>query len=177
MPGATTSPDMVTGTRAAVTALRDAGATLEEAAPPRLEESMPITVAYWARTSSLSLTEWQPYRESTLTADEIERSIFEWERFRASMLRFMESYDVIVCPTAPYVAPAHRELPPGDYVYTLPYSLTGYPVAVVRAGTSSSGMPVGLQVVARPWHDHVALAAASIIEQTTGGWQIAHLAE
>ena len=173
MPGATTSPDMVTGTRTAVDGLRDTGATVEEAAPPRLEESMPITVAHWARTSSLSLTEWQPHRASTLTADEIERSTFEWERFRGSMLRFMDSYDVIVCPAAPHVAPEHRSLPPDDYVYTLPYSLTGYPVAVVRAGTSAEGLPLGVQVVARPWHDHVAIAAASSIEQATGGWQIA----
>jgi len=136
---------------------------------------MPITVAYWARTSSLSLSEWQPYRPSTLTADEIERSIFVWERFRASMLRFMESYDVIVCPAAPYVAPAHRELPPEDYVYTLPYSLTGYPVAAVRASTSPDGMPVGVQVVGRPWQDHIAIAAASIIENATGGWAIARV--
>ena len=173
MPGATTAPDAIAAARTAVDALRNAGATVEEAAPPRLEESMPITVAYWARTSSLSLTEWRPYRPSTLTADEIERSIFEWERFRGSMLRFMDAYDVIVCPAAPHVPPEHRSLPPEDYVYTLPYSLTGYPVAILRAGTSAEGLPVGVQVVARPWHDHVAIAAASVIEQATGGWQIA----
>jgi amidase len=177
MPGATTSPDAAASARTAIDALRAAGASIAEPTPPRLDESMPITIAYWARTSSISLTEWRPYRESTLTADEIERSIFEWERFRGSMLRFMDPYDVIVCPAAPYVAPEHRSLPPEDYVYTLPYSLTGYPVAVVRAGTSAEGLPVGVQVVARPCHDHVAIAAASVIERATGGWEIARLAE
>jgi amidase len=169
MPGATLSPATTAGVHSAVRALRDAGASAHEAEPPRLAESMPITVAYWSRTSSMSLTEWEPYRPSTLTADEIERSIFEWERFRASMLRFVDEYDVIVCPAAADVAPQHRAMSDQDVVYTLPYSLTGYPVVVVRCG-EADGMPVGVQVVARPWQDHVTLAAAITIEHTLGGW-------
>ena len=98
-------------------------------------------IAYWSRVQSSSLTEWAPSRASTLTADEIERSIFEWARFRASMLRFMEDYDVIVCPATADVAPEHRALTGDDYVYMLPYSLTGYPVVVVRCG-EDGGMPV-----------------------------------
>ena len=118
---------------------------------------------------SSSLAEWVPYRPSTLTADEIERSIFEWERFRASMLRFMDDYDVIICPTAAGVAPRHRALTGEDYVFMLPYSLTGYPVVAVRAA-DAEGMPVGVQVIARPWHDSVVLAAARRIEEALGGW-------
>ena len=142
---------------------------MQEVTPPRLDESMPITIAYWSRVQSSSLTEWNPPRTSTLTADEVERSIFEWERFRGSMLRFMDDYDIIVCPATADVAPEHRALTGDDYVYMLPYSLTGYPVVVVRAG-DDGGMPVGVQVIARPWHDHVALAAAQCIEDALGGW-------
>jgi amidase len=174
MPGASPSPSAVAATRAAIGALRDAGASVTEAMPPRMDESMPITVAYWARAASLSPTEWQPYRPSTLTADEIERSIFEWERFRASMLRFMHDYDVIVCPAVSDIAPHGRLMSDDDVVYTLPYSLTGYPVAVVRCG-DSNGMPVGVQAVAAPWRDHVALAAAAAIERAFGGWQFVEL--
>jgi amidase len=38
------------------------------------------------------------------------------------------------------------------------------PSAVVRAGTSDEGIPIGVQVVANPWREDVALAAAKIIE-------------
>ena len=169
MPAAAPSPAAGIAVAHAVGALRDAGATVTDATPPRLEESMPITIAYWSRVDSLSLTEWRPHRPSSLTADEIERSVFEWERFRSSKLQFAEDYDVIICPAASDIAPHHRVLLKEDFAYTLPYSLTGYPVVVVRCG-ESEGMPVGLQVIARPWHDHVALVAAQQIEDALGGW-------
>lgn len=83
----------------------------------------------------------------------------------------MQRFDVIVCPVAEGVAPLHGEPITGEtYIYQLPYSLTGYPVAVVRAGTSAEGLPIGVQIVARPWHDHVALAAALAIEAAFDAW-------
>ncbi len=172
MPGVSPSPAASTAVHAAAGALRQLGAAVLECTPPRLDESMPITIAYWSRVQSSSLTEWNPPRPSTLTADEVERSIFEWERLRGSMLRFMNDYDIIICPATTDVAPEHRALTGHDYVYMLPYSLTGYPVVVVRCG-DDGGMPIGVQIVARPWQDHVALAAAMRIEDALGGWQAA----
>jgi amidase len=51
------------------------------------------------------------------------------------------------------------------------HNLTGWPAAVVRCGTSSEGLPVGVQVVARPWHDATALAVAGHLEKVFGGWR------
>jgi len=72
-------------------------------------------------------------------------------------------------------APAHgftAGVPVGEVVsYTTPYSLTGWPCAVVRCGSSPEGLPLGVQVVARPWQDHVALAAAAFLEETFDGWR------
>jgi amidase len=42
---------------------------------------------------------------------------------------------------------------------------------VVRAETSPEGLPVGVQVVARPWREDMALAAAGAVETALGGWQ------
>ncbi len=39
------------------------------------------------------------------------------------------------------------------------YNTTGWPGVVVRVGTSSEGLPIGIQVVFRPWREDVALAA------------------
>jgi amidase len=41
----------------------------------------------------------------------------------------------------------------------------------VRAGTSSDGLPVGVQVVAAPWCEDIALALAQKIETLMGGYQ------
>jgi amidase len=59
---------------------------------------------------------------------------------------------------------------PGRIPYTLIWSLVGYPAVVVRAGTTPQGLPVGVQITAAPWREDLALAAASIVERTLGGW-------
>jgi hypothetical protein len=41
----------------------------------------------------------------------------------------------------------------------------------VRCGTSRGGLPIGVQLVAGPWRDDVALAAALRLEHDLGGWQ------
>ena len=82
-----------------------------------------------------------------------------------------QEYELIVCPTAPWPAPPHGKDSIEDYIYTLPYSLTGYPAAVVRCGTSPEGLPIGVQIVAQPWGDDVALAAARTVEDALGRWR------
>jgi amidase len=57
----------------------------------------------------------------------------------------------------------------GD-TYSDVHNLTGWPAAVVRAGTSETGLPIGVQLVAHPWREDVALAAAKAVEAATGGW-------
>lgn len=166
------STQVVKATNDAVRALRDAGASVEERRPPRLEESLRITERYWARIQSgASWNEWIADGVGTLTGDEVDESLFEWDRLRRSMISFIEGFDVIICPAAADHAPLQGEENLRDFAYTLPYSLTGWPSVVLRAGTSDEGMPIGVQVVAQPWRDDVALAVAQRIEEALGGWQ------
>jgi amidase len=85
---------------------------------------------------------------------------------------------VIICPVCAVPALPHgasydpEKIPIwAPFSYTMTYNITGWPAAVVRAGTSPEGLPIGVQVVARPWRDDVALAVAQHIEAVTGGWQ------
>jgi amidase len=113
-----------------------------------------ITLRYW--------------RSAELSGAEIQQLMLDWDQFRTTMLGFVERYDLILCPVADEPA-----LPLGEesnVSYCLPYSLTGYPCVVVRAGTSPAGLPIGVQVVARPWREDVALAAARLVESALGGW-------
>ncbi len=155
----------------AVAALARVGARVRAAAPPRIEEALAITRAYWARPESMSWQTWQPWGASTLSADDVERSVFEWDRLRRAFAGFMADVDVIVCPVGSDVASKSLAYSEADYVHTLPYSLTGYPCVIVRAATSNEGLPIGVQIVARPWCDHVALVCARMVERELGGWQ------
>ena len=78
----------------------------------------------------------------------------------------MGGYDALVMPAAEGPAPPWRESIDTDFVWTLPWSLTGSPAVVVPVG-SDGGLPLAVQVVARRWDDHIALAVARLIEQGT----------
>jgi amidase len=156
--------------RQAAQVLASMGARIEEVLPPRIEEASAITRHYWQRPESASAEEWVPDGEARLSSLEVEQHLFTWDRFRRSLISFMAHYDVIVTPAAERPATPHGT-DAGWIPYTLPYSLTGWPCVVVRAGTAPEGLPIGVQIVARPWRDDVALAAAQAIEGAPGGWQ------
>jgi amidase len=115
--------------------------------------------------------------ESATSAAEFLAWTMKWDACRGAMLPFLKKYDVIICPVDPYPAMPHgftrqgHFKPQGLTSYTKPYSLTGWPSVAVRGGASSEGLPIGVQVVARPWREDVALAVAQHIEVVLGGWQ------
>ena len=142
-------------------ALRDAASALSEAGASAVEDSPP--------PGGHELTErvWDSYGDE-MTASEVRGVLRDWDAYRTAMLALLERFDLILAPVAPGPAPLHG----GDVVwrYTTPHSLTGWPCVVVRAGTSAD-MPVGVQLVAAPWQDQVAIAAAATVESALGGWQ------
>jgi amidase len=146
--------------RASAAALADAGAIVEEAAPPDLDESWQITLEYWRYCGEVG------------TVGEYFRFLERWDRYRGKLLSFMQPRDLILCPVEAFPAPVQKAKETLQmFTYTTPFSLVGWPCAVVRAGTSPEGLPIGVQVVAGPWRDEVALAAALRIEVAMGGWR------
>lgn len=154
----------------AVGVLQEICAHVAEAIPPRVEEAYTITRQYWQRPESASAQEWLPDGEFKLSSEEVEKHLFTWDRFRRALTSYMADYDVILTPAAELPATPHGAYP-GRISYTLPYSLVGWPCVVVPCGASSEGMPIGVQVVARPWRDDVALAVAHHLQVALGGWQ------
>jgi amidase len=137
-------------TESAVRALAEAGAAVVEPSLADVrEQALDITRRYWRRTE--------------LTGEENVRLLWDWDRFRRRMLVETAGIDVLLTPAADGPAPLWRESAEGDYLWTLPWSLTGAPVVVVPVG-EEDGLPVAVQVVGRPWQDHVALAAARRVE-------------
>ena len=106
--------------------------------------------------------------------DVLSNLLGELERVRARMLAFMRDFDAVVCPVSPWCAPEHGFEPEEHYrawSHTLAYNVTGWPAVTVRAGTGGDGLPIGVQVVARPWREDVAFALVRRIEAALGGYR------
>lgn len=176
-----------TVTRAAQ-ALQSAGAEITSDVPPPLREVMQIDdLLYradgyaWLRRlieragTKVPGPDVAPYLEyKALTPAEFSAAIERWDDWRSRMLQWFQPYDAIVCPVAAFEELAHgAEDVEGAYPgfsYTVAYNMTGWPAAVVRAGTSPNGRPLGVQVIGRPWHEHTVLAIASEVERRLGGY-------
>jgi len=153
-----TTPETAAAVREAAEALEQSGARVAEHRPANVgRDALDITRRYWG------WDELEGGKSVQLLAD--------WDRFRTDMLTFMESVEIILCPTAPTPAPLHGEGLESMFSYTLPYSLTGQPCVVVPSGRSSDGLPIGVQVVGRVWREDQAVAAARSIESALGGWR------
>jgi amidase len=118
-------------------------------------------------------TEPRGGKATAVSGEEFSDRIRHVDQFRSEMLSFMADYDVIICPANAYVAIKHGtidELESG-FSYTATYNITGWPGAVVRAGTSTDGLPIGVQIIGRPWREDIVLAVAQFVEDAFGGWQ------
>ena len=99
---------------------------------------------------------------------------------RAELMSVLEDHDVIVLPASPTLAPpiAQSTGSPGGYYqgrldlgrrqYTSPAALAGLPAISVPCGFSDSGLPIGVQIIGRPFAEDVVLGVAHRYEQAAG---------
>jgi amidase len=105
---------------------------------------------------------------TALTSGEL-TALYEWlDRWRSRMLALYADHEAIVCPVNVGPAPRHGTFDRATAAYTQVFNLTGWPSAVVRAGTSPEGLPIAVQVVAPPWREDVSLALAAYLEEALG---------
>lgn len=76
---------------------------------------------------------------------------------------------ITVLPALPIQAEVMRPRPGRTYMGV--FNCTGWPVVVMRCGTSPEGLPIGLQIVGQPWREDVVLAVSRHLEKEIGGWQ------
>ncbi len=97
---------------------------------------------------------------------------------RSQMLAEMAAFPVLLCPVAsvPAFRPGERrwnidgrEVDYLDAVrHTQWFNALGAPAAVVPVGQSPEGLPIGVQIAARPYEDEVALGVAAVIDAAFG---------
>lgn len=114
-------------------------------------------------------------------AEALARAMVERECLREDILRWMKTTPLILMPVGSVPAFAHgasRIEVRGQslsifraFSYTHAANVFGLPSAVVPAGRSPEGLPVGVQIVGRPFEEGTVLAAATAIEEALGGWQ------
>jgi Asp-tRNA(Asn)/Glu-tRNA(Gln) amidotransferase A subunit family amidase len=103
------------------------------------------------------------------------------DALRGKLLEQMEKFPILLSPVCAIPAFRHGERDwqvqgrKVEYLKAMSYSqwfnLLGNPAAVVPVGKSPEGLPIGVQVVGRPWEDEAVLAIAAKIENATGGFR------
>lgn len=184
--------------RTAAAALKDRGLTAE---PVELEGMESARDLWWTMFGVVATTLLKPMVEGReddlhpmtqgLMATEQEEAATTYEQFlgawidrdrvRSKLLGQMERHRVLLCPVASIPAFRHGERSwtidgesiqyPRPFVYSQIFNLLGNPAAVVPVGQSPEGLPVGVQVVGRPFEDELVLSVAAKIEEALGGWK------
>jgi Asp-tRNA(Asn)/Glu-tRNA(Gln) amidotransferase A subunit family amidase len=113
-----------------------------------------------------------------ITLPQFMKACADRDLLRAEILRQMQDVPILLSPVS--AAPAFRHgqgnyLPGTGYRDTMRFSqwlnLAGFPGASVPMAVSSEGLPIGVQVIGRPFEDEFVLAVAEAIEDSRGPWQ------
>ncbi len=120
---------------------------------------------------------WEEVADQLGAASEVSAvDYIDAQRLRAeladSLLELFGDVDVLAMPTAPVVAPMADDFARHLLLLSrnaIPWSLTGFPAVSVPCGVSA-GLPVGLQLVARPWREDLLVALGSALEGGFKPW-------
>jgi Asp-tRNA(Asn)/Glu-tRNA(Gln) amidotransferase A subunit family amidase len=115
---------------------------------------------------------------NSITLDQFTKACADRDVVRADILRQMRDTPVLLSlvSTSPAFRHGQGNYHPGTgYRDTMRFSqwlnLTGFPGASVPVGVSNEGLPIGVQVIGRPFEDELVLAVAEALEQARGPWQ------
>jgi amidase len=175
--------------------LARAGVYVEERRPPCIEQAFDLEMrllgvdggdgidGYLREAGSTQvhplLTAWlDRLRPLRVSGSEFGLLWTQWDNYRTELAHFFDRYDAVLCPAYSQAALPHGDsVEPGNFEgfsYTMAWNVAGAPAATVR-WSESDGLPVNVQVAAKPWRDMTALAVCRMIEAESGGWRQARL--
>ncbi|HEV2834179.1 MAG TPA: amidase [Pyrinomonadaceae bacterium] len=178
--------------RNAARALADAGLICEERVPPHVERGNELWLKLFSRASVVQLRHVYAGRETEggsfvswrlstagdtppTSLDEYIANWMERDRLREELLSWMKTTPIIVAPVGATPAYEHDTLKVTvqgttmgtfrAFSYAQAFNVFDLPVVTVPAGRSKEGLPIGVQIVGRPFAEEMVLAAAEIVEQ------------
>jgi Asp-tRNA(Asn)/Glu-tRNA(Gln) amidotransferase A subunit family amidase len=184
------TPEIRAAVRAAASALMDTGFEVEPFRPDGLDQARELWSVIFVDASAMILNPMVEGREHeistntkqfltmasgrpSLTGDRLLNTLIERDVLRSHLLTQMEQFPILLSPVCSIPAFLHQDGGWGpayaaDYLQTMTYSqhynLLGNPAVVVPVGMSPEGLPIGVQIIGRPYKEDEILAVASVLE-------------
>ena len=176
-----------------VSSLSDAGFVTEERRAPHVERANELWLKVFSRASVVQLRKAYAGRESEggsfvtwrlssaddtppASLDEYIGIWMERDQLRAEMIDWMETTPILVCPVGSTPAYKHDTLKVTldgvsigafrAFSYAQAFNLFDLPVVTIPAGKSKEGLPIGVQIVGRPFAEELVLDVAEIVEKS-----------
>src|SRR5436309_272274 len=174
-------PEVADVTAQAVRRLARAGAAVEEAKLPPTFQVAHAAAYVITRSDTASIHAerfaqkadlYRPAIRSSIEmgmlipGDLYVRALRIRSQFRRELQPLLNRYDVLLTPTTP--APAPEGMATGDPQFQIAWSLSGLPSITVPCGLTTSGLPLGIQLVSRNYTEASLLSAAAWCEDILG---------
>ena len=185
------SPDVLAAIDRVANALRAAGATVEDV-------SLPDYAAFSICGRVIMLCEAFTIHEADMRARPLDFGQLTYERFilgaavtgpdmiqalrlrrelTAAVQAKLQSYDVLLTASSLVPAPRFEDSPSAMLsaapMQTMPFNVTGHPALSVPTGLTPDGLPMGLQIVGRPFDEATVLRVGRAVEVLSGWDKVA----
>ena len=191
------TPETRAAVRTAAEALRSAGFQVEPFCPEGLEEARELWKKFFVKVAGMLIRPMFQGRDAdqspilrqflqwSATEPELsgESLLDAWIRRDVLRARFLaQTPPILLCPAGALPAFRHGERSwqieekrvnyLDAWSYTEWFNLLGNPAAVVPVSHSIEGLPIGVQIVGRPWGEEQVLAVAAVLERETAAWRV-----
>jgi Asp-tRNA(Asn)/Glu-tRNA(Gln) amidotransferase A subunit family amidase len=185
------TPATAATVRTAAAALRDAGFDVEPFFPQGLSKARELWFAIFVQASAILLDLMVQGHEDeinqnthdvlalaascqALTGSRLLHTLLERDELRLQMQAQMQDFPVLLAPVCSIPAFPHGDGGWGanhvvDYLRTMTYcqhyNLLGNPAVTVPVGQSPEGLPIGVQIIGRPYKDNTVLEIAKVLNE------------
>ncbi len=190
--------DVIVAYEEASALLADLGHEVVEVQRPFAPEVVPEFEAVWTVLSLLApvdparehelmpLTRWLRARGAEVTGEALALAVSRMRMLSRQSIRAMGDLDAVLCPTLaklPALVGSLRDDddPAADFAaqkaftpFTSPYNISGQPAISVPLHWTESGLPVGIQIVGRPFDESTMISIAAQLEQARPWMQRRH---
>jgi Asp-tRNA(Asn)/Glu-tRNA(Gln) amidotransferase A subunit family amidase len=192
------TPETRAAVQTAAEAFRRAGFSVEPFRPEGLEQARQTWWKFFGIAGGMLLRPMVQGREAELspmlkqflervalepshTGESLLDAWIQRDVIRNKIFEQMNQYPVLLCPVAAIPAFRHGERSwqiegkTVEYLdawsYTEWFNLLGTPAVAVPVGSSKEGLPIGVQISARPWEEELVLSVAEVLERECSAWR------